>query len=761
MPKLKIMRHLILSSLILLHAALLAEAALNPAEKVNPIIGTTGPAGTANYGGVCPWVTSPHGMTDWTPMTQENGISHLPYRYEQKTIIGFMGSHQPTVWMGDYGFLTLMPETGSRKILPSERGLEIVPGSEIAKPYSYSVQLENTNDRTTGKIDVQMTATARCALFQFIYPKSEASHLFVEMSRVKGYQGWVKVSDDHREIIGYNPGRHNLWAGRHMGPELKNFKGWFVIQFEKPFDSSAVWEDSAAGGTNAMAAQIYDGKSELTGTRVGAFASFSTKSKEAIKVRIGSSFISLEQARENLRREIPGWNFAEVAAQTKREWNDALNRIQVTGGTADEQIVFYTAMYHSLLFPRIFSEYGRYYSPFDEKIHSGISYNDYSMWDTFRALHPLLTLIDAPEVGPMIQSLVQMYEEGGWMPKWPNPTYSNIMIGTPGDAIIADAFVKGFRGYDVNQAYAAIYKDAMTPPDGDEHKRWGDRAEWTGYEARAGLTYYKKLGYIPADKTAESVSCTLEDAFEDFCVAQVARGLGKTNDDKLFSERAQNYRNIFNPATGFMQAKLANGSFFNGDPQKYHAFTEGSPWTYLFCVMQDVPGLIQLMGRDNFIAKLDENFSGGHYAYDNEPENHYPYLYDWVGQPEKAQKILTDVVQNNYRNTPDGITGNDDCGQMSAWYIFTALGFYPVAPASGEYALGRPFFPKAVLHLTFPKPNTFTIIAHSLSPKNIYVKSVRLDGKLLTTPFLQYADLFDHKTLEFEMSAKPPGANSP
>jgi len=756
------MRFLIVTALVFALAISSTKAALDPADQVNPIIGTTGPAGTANYGGVCPWVTSPHGMTDWTPMTQENGISRLPYRDEQKTLIGFMGSHQPTVWMGDYGFLTLMPETGARTVRKQERGLEIVPGSQISRPYLYSVQLENTNDSHSAKIGVTMTATARCALFQFTYPRSEASHLFVEMSRLKGYEGWVKVSTDRGEIVGYNSGRHNLWSGRHMGPELKNFKGWFVIQFEKPFDSSATWEELATIGTNDPAAkvEIYDGKDELTGEHVGAFATFATKPKEIVKVRIGSSFISEEQARENLRKEIPDWNFDRLASRNKQEWNRSLSRIEIEGGTPGERTIFYTAMYHSLLFPRTFSEYGRYYSAFDEKIHNGISYNDYSMWDTFRALHPLLTLIDPEDVGPMIQSMVQMYEESGWIPKWPNPTESNIMICTPADAIIADAFVKGFHDFDVNTAYAAIYKDAMTPPDGDEHKRWQDRAEWTSNEAREGLTYYKTLGYIPADKTAESVSCTLEDAFEDFCVAQVAQGLGKTNDYDFFMKRSRNYRKVFNPATGFMQARLASGSFFDGDPEKYHAFTEGSPWTYLFCVMQDVPGLIQMMGRDNFIAKLDENFSGGHYAYDNEPENHYPYLYDWVSEPDKTQQILTDVVRNNYRNTPDGIAGNDDCGQMSAWYIFTVLGFYPAAPASGEYAVGRPFFSKAVLHLTFPRKNTFTVVAHNLSPENNYVKSVKLDDHSLATPFIKYSDLFDHQTLEFEMCATPPESKS-
>jgi predicted alpha-1,2-mannosidase len=735
-------------------ALISASYAADLADKVNPIIGTTGPAGVVNYGGVCPWVSPPHAMTHWTPMTQENRISRLPYRNEQRTMIGFMGTHQPTVWMGDYGFMTLMPEMGARAVRPQERGMEIVPGSEVSKPYEYSVQLKNTNDTAQGNIGVDIAASARCAMFKFSYPESSASHLFIEMSRERGYDGSVTISADHREISGYNTGRHNMWAGRHMGPEMTNFRGWFVIQFENPFDSFATWDDtSAITNSPPPGVEIHDGQSEITGTRVGAFATFPTKKNEVIKVRIGSSFISLEQARDNLRREIPDWNFDKLASSTKNEWNNLLKRIEIEGGTPDEQIVFYTAMYHSLMFPRTFSEYGRYFSPFDEQIHKGVSYNDYSMWDTFRALHPLLTILDPEEVSPMIQSMVQMYEESGWIPKWPNPTESNIMICTPADAIIADAFVKGFRDYDVNKAWDAVYKDAMTPPDGDTEKRWGDRAEWTSNEAREGLTYYKSLGYIPADKTAESVSCTMEDAFEDYCIAQMAKGMGKESDYEFFMKRAQNYRNVFNSATGFVQGRLADGSFVD-DPKKLHPFTEGDKWTYQYCVMQDFPGLIQLMGRESFVTKLDENFSGGHYAYDNEPENHYPYVYDYVNQPEKAQKILTDVMLKNYRNTPDGITGNDDCGQMSAWYIFTALGFYPVAPASGEYAIGRPFFPKATVHLTWPKKHDFTIVAHNLTPENNYVKSIKLDGKPMSTLFLKHTDLFEHKLLEFEMGAQ-------
>jgi predicted alpha-1,2-mannosidase len=722
-----------------------SQSTFSPVDQVNTLIGTTGPAGVKNYGGVCPWVVTPHGMTDWTPATQENDLSILPYRFEQKSIIGFMGSHQPTIWMSDYGFLTLMPEVGLPKIRPEDRALPMQEGSQVARPYYYKVTLGNSGSRG---IHVEMTATMRCGMFRIEYPESAASHLFVEMSRTPGYTGWVKVSSDRKEIIGYNPDRQNMFKGRAMGPALKNFRGYFVVEFEKPLSAFSVWKDSGS-------AEIFQGKSELSGTHIGAFATFPTKTREKVLIRIGTSFISLDQARENLRKEMPKWDFDRIADGTKAEWNKFLNRIRISGATADQQTIFYTAMYHTLVYPRRFDENGRYYSAFDDKIHEGVSYNDYSMWDTFRALHPLLTLTDPEDVSPMIQSLVQMYQEGGWIPKWPNPTYTNIMIGTPADAIIADAFVKGFRDYDVDKAYAALYKDAMTPPDGDTLKRWADRAQWTSYEAREGLTYYKQLGYVPADKTNESVSCTLEFAYEDYCVAQVAKRLGKESDYRLFLNRSNNYRNVFNPSTGFMQARMSDGKFFDGNPGQYKAFTEGSPWTYLFCVMQDVPGLVKLMGRDAFIAKLDENFGGGHFAYDNEPENHYPYLYDWVGQPWKTHDILTDVMQKNYRNTPDGITGNDDCGQMSAWYIFTTLGFYPVCPGSGEYAIGRPFFPKVVIDLTFPSKNTFTIVARNLTRENKYVKSIRIDGQPLGGLFLKYSDLFDHKVLEFEMSDKP------
>ena len=729
---------------MLISSAALAAKPFDPVDMVNTFIGTTGPKGVKNYGGVCPWVAPPHAMTDWTPMTQLNFISQLPFRYEDRYIKGFMGTHQPTIWMSDYGFLTVMPEIGSPKIRRDDRAMAIIPGSEIGKPYYYSVEM---GDSGGPAIRTEITATTRCGFFRITYPKGPTPRFFVEMSRMPGDEGWVHISPDRREIIGYNPDRMNVYDGKDMGPQIKNFSGYFVLQFDKPFEAYTAWEDSDG-------VRIYDGQQDMRGPNIGALVTFPVKGTGTVKVRIGSSFISLDQARANLRREIPAWSFNKVEMQTRNKWNNLLETIRIHGATPAQQTIFYTAMYHSLLFPRKFYEGGRYYSAFDGKIHKGVLFEDYSMWDTFRALHPLLTLIDPGVVSPMIQSMLNMYKEGGWIPKWPNPSYTNIMIGTPGDAIIADAFVRGFRNYNLKEAWDAIYKDAVTPPEGDTHKRWADRAPWTSYEARQGLTYYKKLGYVPADKTNESVSSTLEFALEDYCVAQVAKGLGKEKDYRFFLKRSKNYRNLFDTKTGFMTPRLSDGSFYSGNPKKYTAFTEGSKWTYLFCVMQDVPGLIKLMGRNNFISKLDENFSGGHYAYDNEPENHYPYLYDWVDQPWNADTILTNVVNNNYRDTPDGISGNDDCGQMSAWYIFTTLGFYPVCPASEEYAIGRPFFPKVTLHLTAPGKNTFTIIARNFSPKNIYVKSIKLDGEPLHTLFLKYSDLYKHKVLEFDMTDK-------
>jgi len=713
--------------------------AQEPIDEVNPLIGTTGPS-VFDYGGMIPGVTTPFGMTHWTAETRENKISVCPYNYSDSTIQGFLGTHQPAIWMGDYGYVSLMPSIGDLKISTK---LPFSHRDETSAPNYYSVKME-----AGGKpLKAELTATTRSGFLKFTFPASPTSHIVVTAIRSKQFQGFIQINPAAQEIVGYNPDRMSA----ELGPPLPNFKGYFVIKVSKPFASFGTWENVS----------IHPGTKERTGHRMGGYATFATMDNEEIKVRIGTSFISLDQARTNLQREIPDWDFERIKADGRRIWNDALGRIKIQGGSKDDRINFYTAVYHSLLFPRIFSEYGRYYSAFDDRVHSGVSYNDYSLWDTFRAEHPLLLLIQPERVPDMITALLQMYDQGGWLPMWPNPTYSNIMISTHADSVIADAHVKGIRGFDLQKAYAATYKNAMIPPDGDANNRWLDRAPWTAYEARGGLTWYKSLGFVPQDKTDESVSRTLEFAYNDFCVAQLAKAVDKHDDYELLMKRSRNYKNLYDPVKGFMRPRKADGSWdeesWASREERMPGFTEGGPWTYLFCVMQDVPGAIALMGgNEKFAAKLDENFNGRHYRHDNEPGHHYTYLYNYCAQPWKTQERVRETLVKNYQNSPDGLSGNDDCGQMSAWYIFSAMGFYPVTPGTTLYAIGSPIFERVSLNLDQPyKKGTFTVIARNQSPQNKYIQSATLNGKPLNEPFIRHADIVSGSTLIFNMGAQP------
>ncbi|MCL3780569.1 glycoside hydrolase family 92 protein [Prolixibacteraceae bacterium JC049] len=714
-------------------------------DAVNLYIGTSGHHVT-EYGGTVPGVTRPFGMTQWVPMTRENKISKSAYHYDAPKIIGFIGSHQPAVWMGDYGFVSLMPQIGDVKFEAKERGMDFLHADEVVKPHYYSVKMSKGSDT----IQTEMTASIRCGMLRFSFPEGKRASVTIEASRELNYSGFVKIIPEKRRIIGYNSDHHNAHRGRKMGPDLKNFKGYFIIEFDTDFDGSLIYKKK---GTEYEQFTLNELKAEQLGVTV-AFAS------QKVSAKVATSFVSFEQAELNMQNEMPDWNFQQLVAQSKEKWNESLSRIKIKGATKDQKTIFYSAMYHSLLYPRIFSEYGKYYSAFDDQIHSGVAYNDYSLWDTFRTLHPLFVFIAPEHVSPMMQSLVNMYKEGGWLPKWPNPTYSNIMIGSHADAIIADAYVKGFRDFDVETAYQAMRKNAMVAPDGDTEKKWGDRAAWTSYEGRAGLTYYKQLGYVPVDKTSESVSRTLEFAYDDFCVAQMAKALGKNDDYKLFYDRSKNYQNLYNPESGFMHARYSDGKFTsNVFDRKNRPFTEGSPWTYLFCAMQDIDGLVQKMGGEEvFTNMLDRNFKEGHYRHDNEPGHHYAYLYNYVGQNHKAQKLIGEILNEKYQNSPVGLCGNDDCGQMSAWYIMSAMGFYTVTPGSDTYALGRPLFPEVELTLDLPNADAgkkFVIRANNLSEKNCYVKSVLLDGKKLKEPFIKHNDFVNGRILVFEMDSIP------
>lgn len=724
-------------------------------DYVNPLIGTSmkGFKEGLGGGGTMPCVGPPFAMTNFVAQTCENRMGRMIYNYEDTSIVGFAATHQPTVWMGDYGYVSIMPEIGALKVLPKQRALNYKHQDEIATPYYYSVKL-NANEK---KIKTEIAATGKCSILRFTFPEANDAHFVIQginldtsngnaindiNARLNKLKGYVKIDKNNNEITGYNSDRMSY----QLGPELPGFKGYFIIQFEKKFESSGAWDQG----------DIKANLSELYGTQMGAFVNFHTKAGEVLKVKIATSFISIEQARENLETEIPDWDFNKVVNDTRVVWQKNLERIKVEGATEEQKVMLYTALFHSLLFPRDISEYGHYYSAFDDRVHTGESYNDYSLWDTYRALHPLLTIIQPERVNAMVRSLLQMYKEGGWIPKWPNPTYTNIMIGTHGDAVVADAWVKGFRGYDTAIAYEAIRKDAMVPPDCDTKKRWGDRDPWTSYEARGGLSYYHSIGYVPSDKTNESVSRTIEYCVDDYCIARVAKSMGKTADFEQLARWSENYKNVYDKQSGFMAPRLYNGDW-SSNPKE--GFTEGSTWDYLFGAVNDIPGMIKLYGGDAaFARKLDETFRGGHYRLDNEPGQHYPYLYDYCHQSWKTQKFIRELTSSNYLNEPNGIDGNDDCGQMSAWYIFSVIGFYPVTPASGIYAIGAPQIPGFTVTLNSNgKSRQLEIVAKNLSKKNMYVQSVTFNGRKLKEPFIRHSDLVEGGRLIFVMGADPNG----
>ncbi len=722
-------------------------------DYVNPYIATA----MKGDGGLALSVGPPFTMTNFSPQTSENRINRMYYVYEDTTIHGFIASHQPTVWMGDYGYVSVMPEIGKLKSKPIDRKLAFSHEDEQVSPYYYSVKMKA---ETGDQIQAEIAATERCGIIQFTFPEAKEAHLVVQSINVDDVQdtswmigvnaidrraqlkAFVQFDPIKKEITGYNPDNHCL----HLGPELKNFKGYFVIQFDKDFTQFGTWNNE----------EVFPGLAQLEGQkRLGAYVSFSTKNKEKVKVKIATSFISIDQARENMQKEIPHWNLEKIAQQTRELWQDNLSKITVEGVSDEQKTIFYTAYYHSLLFPRLFSEYGRYYSAFDDQVHEGVSYTDFSLWDTFRALHPFLIFVQDERVSEMITAMLQMYVEGGRLPMWPNPMETNIMIGTHADAVIADAYVKGVRDYDINLAYNAMRKDAMMAPKSDNYRnRFSDRQEWTGYEAQAGLQFFHTLGYVPADLKAESVSRTIEYGVDDYCIAQVAKDLGKMDDYEKLMSWSKNYKNLYNEKTGFLSPRKYDGSWF---PNRFDGFTEGSPWTYLFGAMHDVEGMIEMIGgAEQFVAKLDQNFEEDHYRHDNEPGHHYIYLYNYAGQPWKTQELVRKHTRENYRNTPDGINGNDDCGQMSAWYMFSVMGFYPVTPASGEYSIGAPQFPKITMNYAVKgERKKLEIVAKNLSEENMYVQSVTLDGKKLSKPVITHEQILNGTRLEFIMSNKP------
>lgn len=659
-----------------------ASAQREAVDFVNPLIGTGGEGQTFPAAGV------PFGMTQWTPQTREGEKKCVaPYYVADNRIEGFRGSHFLSgSCTQDYGSVTLMPLLTDAKLGAEDRSSAFERQTEIAHPYEYEVDLADSG------IHAEITGTTRAGIMRFRYPKGNKPWIAIENNALRN-GGYIQIDAARQEITGANE-VHRLYAGNG---KPAGFAGYFVIEFDRSFKVGGTWSGAARSDGST--------RQEATNGALGAFVSFDLKDGATVQVRIGTSFTSVDEARRNLKAEIPNWNFDAVVGQSRANWNKLLERIKV-GGASPDKAIFYTALYHSLLLPRVFSDQSGTYPRFGgggsiEKADGFIYYDDFSAWDTFRALHPLLTILDPDRELDMVKSLIAKGEQGGFLPIFPAwNSYTSEMVGDHADAIIADAYAKGIRGFDAEAAYRLMRKNATELPN---HELYVDG------RGRRGLASYLKYGYIPLEDRVpdafhgdEQVSRTLEYAYDDFLVGEMAGWLGHKSDAKIFAARGQNYHHVIDPQTGFARGRHEDGSWATPfDPaEKYTYITEGLPFQYTFFVPQDIPGLIEAVGgRQSFVKKLDDLFAGGYYNHGNEPSHHIAYLYNFAGEPEKTQMHVHRIMESEYRNSFDGLAGNDDAGQMSAWYVISALGFYAVTPGTPNYEIGTPHFDDVTLAL--------------------------------------------------------------
>lgn len=721
------------------------RAATDPVDYVSTLVGTHS-SYKLSTGNTYPAIALPWGMNFWTPQTGKMGDGWA-YTYDADRIRGFKETHQPSPWINDYGQVALMPVTGAPVFDEDKRASWFSHKAETATPYYYKVYLAD-HDVTT-----EITPTERAAYFRFTFPDSEHSYVVVDGFDQGSY---MKVIPSENKIVGYTT--------KNSGGVPENFKNYFVMEFSKPFTYTATVSDST----------IDTSKLEVKTDHAGAIVGFATRRGEQVLVRVASSFISPEQAEANLK-ELGQRSFEEVKQAGRQRWNEVLGRIEVKDDNLDNLRTFYSCLYRSVLFPRSFYEIGAdgkpvHYSPYNGQVLSGYMFTDTGFWDTFRCLFPLLNLL-YPSVNEKIQAgLVCAYNESGFLPEWASPGHRGCMVGNNSASVVADAYLKGLRGYDIETLWKAVVHGANSVH---------PTVSSTG---RLGYEYYNKLGYVPYDvKINESAARTLEYAYDDWCIYQLGLKLGKSKKElKPFARRALNYRNLFDKTHKLMRGRNQDGSFqspFN--PLKWgDAFTEGNSWHYTWSVFHDPQGLIDLMGgREMFCHMLDSVFSVppvfdesyygqviheiremqimnmGNYAHGNQPIQHMIYLYDYAGQPWKAQYWLRQVMDRMYNAQPDGYCGDEDNGQTSAWYVFSALGFYPVCPGTDQYVLGAPLFKQAVLHLENGK--TVTIDAPANSKDNFYVGRLTVDGKDYEKNYLTHSQLLNGAQINFEMVAQP------
>lgn len=702
-------------------------------------------------GGMIPSVAPPFAMTRWVAMTRQNYVSVHPYNHSESSIHGFLGTHQPAIWMGESGQVAVMPGQGT--VIPDfdRRGLPFSHDRELATASYYRVELGHGHQHMAA----EQSATSRVGHLRFTFHNPTAApYVLVQATRKSVTRWWeptelfdnlgdVHIDAGRREVSGRNPERQDRILGPSPAP---SFAGYFVARFDVPFASYGIASGSSPLQENA--------RSRRNASELSAFVRFAPGTQR-VNVRVGVSFISIQQARKNLEAEIPdGTTLERTAYGTRKAWAEKLDRIKVEGGSLDRKTTFYTAAYHALQYPYEQSEGGRYYSGYDDKVHSGLSYTGYSIWDTYRAAWAWLILLAPEHVPDMITSMLQDYKQSGWLPMWKNLVETNIMVGTHADSLIAEAMAKGIGGVDKRLAYEAVLKDATFPPENDNMTQYADREEGVGYEARAGLaSVYEGKGWVANELHTESASRTLDYAYDDYAVSVVADAVGKHDAAAFFRQRSQNYRKLFNHATGFMEARLGNGSWAGDD----EGWTEGDKWAYTFNAVQDIPGLIDLKGGNkSFVKFLDEHFLGGHNDHTNEPSHHIPYLYALAGASHKAQERIRQISENDYNSTVRGLSGNEDCGQMSAWFLFSALGFYSVNPASGDYVIGAPTtFDRISIDLP-GRPGRLVVNAPGATTKP-YVRALKVNGRPWNSVVLPHSVLAQPggTTLDFEMSSTP------
>lgn len=740
------MKRIILVVLTLLTVwSLHAKSVTGPVDYVSPLVGTQSKH-SLSTGNTYPAIALPWGMNFWVPQTGKMGDGWA-YTYDADKIRGFKQTHQPSPWINDYGQFSIMPVTGKAVFDQDQRASWFSHKAEVATPYYYKVYLADHD------VVTEIAPTERAAAFRFTFPENDHSYVVIDAFD-KG--SFIKVIPSENKVIGYTT--------RNSGGVPANFKNYFVLVFDKPFTYTAAVTNGA----------IDTEKLEAKENHAGALVGFKTRKGEQVNVRVASSFISAEQVELNLK-ELGGDNVDRVAAKGRQVWNDVLGRIEVQDDDIDHLRTFYSCLYRSVLFPRSFYEIdGKgdvvHYSPYNGEVLPGYLFTDTGFWDTFRCLFPFVNLVYPSMSTKMQEGLVNTYKESGFLPEWASPGHRGCMVGNNSASVVADAYLKGIRGYDISTLWSAVEHgaNAVHP-----------KVRSTG---RLGYEHYNKLGYVPYNVGInESAARTLEYAYDDWCIYQLGKALKKPQKEiDVYAQRAMNYKNLYDSQHKLMRGKNEDGTFqspFN--PLKWgDAFTEGNSWHYTWSVFHDPQGLIDLMGgKDDFNKMMDsvfilppvfdESYYGGviheiremqimnmgNYAHGNQPIQHMIYLYNYSGQPWKTQYWIREVMDKLYTPAPDGYCGDEDNGQTSAWYVFSAMGFYPVCPGTDQYILGTPYFKQVKLHLENGK--TVTIAAPGNDDSKRYISTMTLNGKTYTKNYLTHEELLKGSSISYTMGTTP------